>query len=149
MKCIFPKTGCVLYLSLIGFNGYRYTQYQNVANWTTARDVCQTINGGNLTSIDNQAQQDYLFRNFRGYDVSVWIGLNDIKVCKSNFLILIPLLFYSSRPPPPHPPSPISSFHSSNTLYTIGGVSVVVQRFATKAQPSGINQRSFGDVAPK
>ena len=88
MTCIFPKIVpplFVLYLSLIGFNGYRYAHYQHFVNWTTARDMCQTINFGNLTSIDNQAQQDYLFSNFKGFSASVWIGLNDIKVCISIF----------------------------------------------------------------
>ena len=88
MTCIFPKTVpplFVLYLSLIGFNGYRYAHYLPFANWTTARDLCQTINFGNLTSIDNQAQQDYFISNFKGSSSSVWIGLNDIKVCISIF----------------------------------------------------------------
>ena len=88
LTCIFPKMVpplFVLYLSLIGFNGYRYAHYLHFANWTTARDLCQTINFGNLTSIDNQAQQDYFSSNFNGSSVSVWIGLNDINVCISIF----------------------------------------------------------------
>ena len=88
VTCIFPKMVShlfVLYLSLIGFNGYRYAHYLQFANWTTARDLCQTINFGNLTSIDNQAQQDYFFSNFNGFSSSPWIGLNDIKVCISIF----------------------------------------------------------------
>ena len=46
--------------------------------------MCRTFNFGNLTSIDNQAQQDFFVRNnMTGVNRSVWIGLNDIKVGKS------------------------------------------------------------------
>ncbi|XP_072020400.1 macrophage mannose receptor 1-like [Amphiura filiformis] len=48
-------------------------------NWRDARDVCQSIAGGNLATIHNQAQQSSLSAMIKGVpDSDVWIGLSDI-----------------------------------------------------------------------
>ena len=96
-----------LQLLIIGSNGSRYAHYTNQVNWTTARDMCQTFNFGNLTSINSQAQQEYFFHNFRGDKRAVWIGLNTLKVCKDSILVEIALVVFSLFGSIPSTPSKI------------------------------------------
>ena len=56
-------------------NGHTYVQTPSTMTWQQAEDFAQSL-GGNLVTITDQAEQDFLQQTFGSSNL--WIGLNDI-----------------------------------------------------------------------
>lgn len=60
-------------------NGYTYLLLSQ-GNWTDSEAVAETL-GGQLATINNQAEEDWIYNTFYDYDDQsrdLWIGLNDV-----------------------------------------------------------------------
>ena len=57
----------------LGFNGFRYTVDESVAIWPMAVERCRDLYNGELATVKNQAEQDFIAANFKGKPL--WLGL--------------------------------------------------------------------------
>lgn len=68
--------------SPLEYNGHQYYLLSN-SNWLDAENEAQFM-GGHLVTINNAAEQDWIFNSFGGSNIALWIGLND-RVIEGQF----------------------------------------------------------------